>query len=411
MKAVFLCTNDRTGGAAIVTYRLMEALAGSGVDARMVVAHKKSTSGRVSTVGKWHYRLSFLAERLDIFLRSGFRRADLWKADTARFGCGISRHPWVKEADVVVLSWVNQGLVSLTDIRRIHAMGKRIFWTMHDMWCCTGVCHHSEACMRFEGKCGLCPLLGKRSGTDLSTKIQRRKASLYAEVPITFIPVSNWLAAQCRKSSLMRTAKIEVIPNALPIESFATNPIVSRHEIGLPEKGDLIIFAAARIDDPIKNLPLAIATLNKLHDTHFNGTDRSPVAVFCVTIKDTTSLDGLRLPYVHMGTVDPSMMAQIFAHATVVLSTSVRETLPGTLIEGMAAGAVPVTTGYGGQADIIDHGTDGYISNDDNPETLATFVSLAISSPFPRKQQHEAALRRFASAEIAARMYRLLASV
>ena len=35
-KVVFLCTNDLTGGAAIVTYRLMEALAEAGTHARMV---------------------------------------------------------------------------------------------------------------------------------------------------------------------------------------------------------------------------------------------------------------------------------------------------------------------------------------------------------------------------------------
>lgn len=73
MKVVFLCTNDRTGGAAIVTYRLMEAIADTGMDARMVVAHKRSSSPRVATVGRWRYRLAFLAERLEIFLRSGLR--------------------------------------------------------------------------------------------------------------------------------------------------------------------------------------------------------------------------------------------------------------------------------------------------------------------------------------------------
>ncbi len=410
MKVVFLCTNDRTGGAAIVTYRLMEAIADTGMDARMVVAHKRSSSPRVATVGRWRYRLAFLAERLEIFLRSGLRRGDLWKADTARLGCGITRHPWVREADVVVLSWVNQGLVSISDIRKLHLMGKRIFWTMHDMWCCTGICHHSEDCTRFENDCGLCPLLGKKYQQDLSTSTHRRKADLYAAVPVTFIPVSNWLAGQCRKSSLMRKAKTVVIPNALPIDKFDTTPTSSRSELGLPEKGRIIVFAAARIDDPIKNLPLAVATLNNLKEMH-DDLEEAPVAVFCGVMKNPAALDGLKLPYVHLGTVDSATMGQIFAHATAVLSTSVRETLPGTLIEGMAAGATPVTTGHGGQADIIDHDRDGYICAEDDPAIIASYLYKAISKPFPRKAQHAAAARRFSAGEIALRMKNLLASV
>ena len=404
-KVVFLCTNDLTGGAAIVTYRLMEALAEAGTDARMVTAHKSSASERVSTVGKWRYRLSFLAERLDIFIRSGFRRADLWKADTARFGCGITRHPWVKEADVVILSWVNQGLVSLKEIRRMHAMGKRILWTMHDMWCCTGICHHSETCTRFEGECGKCPLLGSRYQTDLSTQVQKRKRALYSEVPVTFIPVSNWLAGECRRSSLMRDASIKVVPNALPIEKFSIAPATERSALGLPEKGDIIVFAAARIDDPIKNLPLAIAALNRLHDMR-RGAPGATV-IFCGGMKDPAALDRLRFPHLHAGPVAPEKMAQIFAHATVVLSTSVRETLPGTLIEGMAAGATPVTTGHGGQADIIEHGKDGYICTDDDPDTLAGMLDTALSSPFSREAEH-AAMRRFSAPAVADEILRLI---
>ena len=45
-----------------------------------------------------------------------------------------------------------------------------------------------------------------------------------------------------------------------------------------------------------------------------------------------------------------------------VVSPSLFETLPGTLIEGMESGAVPVAFDRGGQSDIIDHLTTGYLT-------------------------------------------------
>ncbi len=47
-------------------------------------------------------------------------------------------------------------------------------------------------------------------------------------------------------------------------------------------------------------------------------------------------------------------MAHLYSTASVVVSTSEYETLPGTLIEGQAYGAVPVSFDRGGQRDIID---------------------------------------------------------
>ena len=49
-----------------------------------------------------------------------------------------------KEADVIHLHWVNQGLLSLNDIKKMTQSGKPMVWTMHDMWACTGICHHAR---------------------------------------------------------------------------------------------------------------------------------------------------------------------------------------------------------------------------------------------------------------------------
>lgn len=143
--------------------RLMEALRAEGVDARMLVAEKLTDSPHVALIASpWRIKASFIADRLPIAFANGFNRSTLFKMDGAFAGIDISKHPWVKEADFICLNWINQGVLSMRDIAKLVKMGKKVYWTMHDMWNMTGVCHHAGACGRFQQgeECGHCPLLG-----------------------------------------------------------------------------------------------------------------------------------------------------------------------------------------------------------------------------------------------------------
>ena len=131
MKVLLINKSDATGGAAVVTRRLMEALQAQGVDARMLVVERLTDSPSVGlAASRRASKVPFLAERLKIFLANGFNREHLFKVDTASDGLTLWRHPWVKEADVICLNWINQGMLSLRGIERIAAMGKPIVWTI-----------------------------------------------------------------------------------------------------------------------------------------------------------------------------------------------------------------------------------------------------------------------------------------
>ena len=259
----------------------------------------------------------------------------------------------MREADVVCLNWVNQGMLSLGGVERIAAMGKPLVWTMHDMWCATGLCHHAGDCTRYREACGRCPLIERPPRTaDLSRRRFERKQLAYGRSGITFVAVSTWLAARCHDSALLRGERVEVIPNAFPVEDFSLTPSMSRAELGLPDDGrHIIVMGAARLDDPIKGLPIAVDALNKLAESGYG--DRF-LPVFFGALRDRAALAALRVPHVHLGTVaDPARLRALYAHARAVLSTSLYETLPGTLIEGQASGAYPVSFGRGGQGDIL----------------------------------------------------------
>jgi glycosyltransferase involved in cell wall biosynthesis len=403
-KIVLINHSDSRGGASVVTYRLMNALCSAGIDARMIVMHKDTDSLRVDSVGGgMRAKAAFLAEHAEIFARNGLNRDNVFKISTAKYGMPLHKHPWVEEADLICLNWINQGMLSLREIERIAATGKRMVWTMHDMWPLTGVCHHAGTCVRYTGECGNCPLIKNgSSASDLSKSVFKRKQSLYSHSHIHFVAVSNWLAEKCRKSALLAKARVSVIPNAFPIDEFSTTPTLTRTALGLPEGKKLIVMGAARLDDTVKNLPLAIDTLNRV-------ADKAAVAVFYGDIRHPEALDGLRMPHVNLGTIrDHNRLASLYAHATVVLSTSQYETLPGTLIEGMAAGATAVCTGHGGQPDIVDHEVSGYIADNDDAATLAAYVDRALAAPFDRQAQHRIVAQRFGADQIAQRYIALL---
>lgn len=405
LKVVLVCHSDLLGGASIVTYRLMNALRHEGVDARMVVYTNTTQNPNVSVVSSRFVRgLKFMIERLDIFARNGFSYANLFKVSTAGFGVAVNSHPWVREADVVVLSWINQGLLSLSGIRRLALSGKPLVWVMHDMWCMTGICHHAHECSRYEEECGCCPLLGSSSPTDLSHRVWKRKKELYDQARITFVAVSNWLAERCRKSSLLGNRDVRVIHNAFPIDAFTTEPTVKLARFDLNSRTRVILMGAARLDDPIKGLDYAIDALNYLFDNH-PETSRDCIALFFGEVRDPSAFNRLRFPHMEMGRIsDPVALKELYASANVVLSTSLYETLPGTLIEGQASGCLPVSFDRGGQSDIITHKVDGYLAPVGDIHEIAEGIIWALEQNPDRRELHDSVRRRFAG-RIIARQY------
>lgn len=403
MNVVLVCNSDLTGGAAVVTYRLMVALCDLGHDASMLVMNKTGDDPRVHVVGSsFGRKLRFYGERAAIFARNGFNRRDLFKVSIADTGFDLSRHPLVKEADLVILSWINQGLLSLNGVRHLAKSGKRVAWIMHDMWCMTGACHHALDCDGYKHECGNCRYFrdGKWAN-DLSRRGWERKKRLYDGCPeLTMIAVSNWLAGCARDGSLLRNHDVRVIPNAFPDELFYTEPRGVELPVGIDVSRRLIVMGAARLDDPIKGFPTAIAALNELADKR-PDIAASCQAVFYGDLRDPSALDKLKMPHVHTGRISrQEVLRELFSRSTVVLSTSLFETLPGTLIEGMAAGCTPVTTGNGGQRDIVDDGVTGHITTD-APADIADAIARALDAPCDRSRQHETIARRFGAQAVA----------
>ena len=400
MKVVVINHSDMQGGAAIVSLRLVHALQDAGVDARMLVIDRQSDDALVGVMGgKWRNKWNFLAERLGVFLRNGLRRDTLFKIDTGSHGINLVSHPWVKDADVVCLNWVNQGTLSLKNVKQLAQAGKPLVWTMHDMWNCTGVCHYSFECERYKERCHSCPLL-ETKGNDLSTVIQEKKRRLYEQAPIHFVAVSHWLAECCRQSTSMRDSRLSVIYNAFPINDFDCSRLEGGFE-GIPSDKKIIVMGARRLDVEVKGFKELIET------SQYIARNKSELAarihlVLYGDLHDKSLLSKIEIPCTYLGTIaSTQQLSSLYRHSDIVLSTALYENLPGTLIEGQASGCLPVTFGKGGQADIVDHLKTGYIAEYKDAASVAQGIEWAIDAGVPREFLHSEVERKFAASKIA----------
>ena len=352
MKIAVISRSANHGGAAIAARRLAEALRQEGAEASLVTLQEIKDDGKPFPLfAKVREEIPFIEERIQILCNNRFSLKNLWKTDTGSFGLPIWENRTVKEADAIILNWTNQGMLSLKGIGKLCNAGKKVIWTMHDMWPFTGICHHAMECCRFKEECGCCPYLKSHDVNDLSHRIWKRKHTLYENHPIIFVAVSNWLAGETRKSKLLCNKRVEVIPN--PFKPVEIKKVLHKVKTGR------ILFAAAGLDNWIKGLDTFKQALHLLYNRGI------PIeAVLMGALKNPKSLEGFHpVPVRHLGTVTgEENIAGIYGECDVVVNCSSFENLPGTIIEGEAYGAVPVAFDRGGQRDIIDHLQTGYMA-------------------------------------------------
>lgn len=374
MRVLIVNTSEKTGGAAVASHRLMDALNNNGVKAKMLVRDKQTDQITVaqlprSPLLRWH----FLWERWCIFWRLHFTRDHLFEIDIANSGSDITSLPEFREADVIHLAWINQGMLSLKGIRKILDAGKPVVWTMHDVWPATAICHYTHGCPRFKTACQDCPLLpGGGSKTDLSHKIWSRKKRVLYHRNIHYVTCSEWLGGQARQSALLRGQSVTTIPNPIDTRIFCPkDQHEARRRAGLATDRLLILFVSQRVTDKRKGIDYLIDAVGKLTEPHPELKDRLGVAI--LGGHSEAIADSLPLPVYSLGYVsDEKQLVDIYNSADVFVLPSLEDNLPNTIMESMACGVPCVGFRVGGIPEMIDHKTNGYVAEFKDATDLAT---------------------------------------
>ena len=385
MKVVILSTFERIGGAAIAANRLMHALRITGIDAKMIVRDKQSEDSQViavnsSFISKIVSRIYFFVERLFILFYKRFRREDLFKISIANTGSNIDTMALVKTADIIHLHWINQGFLSLYDIAELVKLGKPIVWTLHDMWPCTGICHHARDCENYKEQCGNCFFLDSRKENDLSRKIFLKKKRLYEEHDFTFIACSEWLASRAQKSGLLVGKKIKTIPN--PISSDFFYPLGennSRELLGLPSDKYLLLFGALNVTDKRKGIDYLIQALGCLQKDDPDLYKNVGLVVFGKVKDEIKQL--FSVPIYSMGYLtDNEKLVTLYNSVDLFVTSSLEENLPNTIMEAMACGIPCVGFRIGGIPEMIEHKKNGYVAEYMSAEDLAEGIKWVLNN-------------------------------
>ena len=376
MRVLLVNTSERTGGAAVAANRLMKALINNGVKAKLLVREKESSTLTVVPLPKSPMlRWRFLWERLVVFFHLHFQRKHLFEIDLANTGTDITSLPEFQEADIIHLHWINQGMLSLSDIRKILRSGKPVVWTMHDIWPATAICHLTLGCRNFMTYCHHCRLLpGNGSGHDLSSKVWERKQAMIDGENIYYVACSKWLESEAKRSKLLDGQKITSIPN--PIDLHIYNRGVkteARQRLGLPLDKKLILFASQRVTNENKGMGYLIEACRRLQDL-------SQVAVLILgghaeEVVAQLPLEAFPLGYVN----DEHRIVDIYNATDVFVLPSLSENLPNTIMEAMACGVPCVGFRVGGIPEEIDHKKNGYVAEYRNSEDLARGIRWILT--------------------------------
>ncbi len=376
MRIAVFNTSDIEGGAARAAYRLCEGLRLSGVDLSMHVQVKSGEkSWAIAPRGKLRKGFGLIRPALDSLPLKLYRN----RAKTP-WSLSWLPNPMLDlkqieaAADLIHLNWVAGGFLSISSLKKFH---KPIVWTFHDMWAMTGGCHVNGACDRFVNSCGQCPQLCSQKTNDLSRWVFERKNKTWADIPITVVAPSRWLAAEARRSSLFGKNRIEIIPNGLDLSLY--KPIekhLARSMLGLPTKGSLILFGAMNatsdknkgfgyLESALKTLSLE-ARLDDIRLVVFGASEPEHPPVF-------------GFPTHYLGRLyDDLTLAVVYSAADVTVVPSMQEAFGQTASESLACGTPVVAFGTTGLLDIIDHQQNGYLAQPFKPESLAKGISWVL---------------------------------
>ena len=374
MRILFVNTSEHAGGAAIAAHRLMKALNRNHVKAQMLVRDRETTSPDVVTVRcKWLAKLKFLAERIGVLWANRFHTDRLFAVDPAFLGNDITRHPAFRKADIIHLHWVNQGMLSMSGLRKILRSGKPVVWTMHDMWPATGICHQADTCDGWQQGCGFCPLLWKGGRmNDLSHRTYQRKKQVFGEgSSIRFVACSNWLADIARQSPLLARNTVVCIPNPIDSRFFAPGDrSEARSRLGLPLDKYILLFVAYKATDKNKGIDYLREAVDIV--CHRKPVLKEQLCVVPVgheadTLKNSFACEACPQNYVS----DEEVMRDLYHAADLLLMPTLMDNLPNTIVEAMACGIPCVGFRVGGLPQMINHGKNGYLADFRNAEDLA----------------------------------------
>lgn len=318
-------------------------------------------------------------------------------------GLPIQAMPGYREADLIHLHWINDGLL---DLRSLHRCRKPIVWTVRDLWPTTGLCHYPQGCDRQAAGCGHCPLLPGPAWPwpDPSRRGYRRKQRALRKAPITFVGISPWVRQQLLASGITASRPVEMIWNCIDEQHF--QPLAkaeARGALGLDPAGGPYVLAELRspASEPWKGFQHLLDILPEL--------ERCGICLLLFGAMPP-ELSGLLPPGVRLfGRIDDdAQLRRLYAAADVFICPTLEEAFGKTMAEAMACGTPVLAFRCSAPADLVEPGLTGELVEPGQSSTLWEGLrQLLPKAPLMASACAARALQRFSTRQAASAYHQL----
>jgi glycosyltransferase involved in cell wall biosynthesis len=368
IKVLHLIGGDLNGGAALGAYSLHRGLLANGVYSNVLTNSTITLDdATVHTISEG------MKGKMVRALRAGLEKAPpklYYNRKSMIYSSGFVGYDFTKseayaEATIINLHWINNGFVSMRDLRDIK---KPIVWTLRDMWPMTGGCHYAMDCENYTNNCGKCPQLGSSTNTDLSRIVIFSKTRNIPKAT-TIVGISHWLSDCARASSLFKEFDVRTIANNIDTaQFFPIKKTVARNLLGIDTRKKIILIGAQSLNDFYKGFDkflIAIKNLDreKYHICFFGHIKLSFV--------ETIGFDFNIFGFLH----DTISLRIIYSAADVFVAPSIMDAFGKTIAESMACGTPVVCFDATGPKDIVEHKVNGYLATPFDPVDLAKGIN------------------------------------
>ena len=356
LKFLHVCTID-TGGAYNGAKRQHEMLIEHGIRSNILVRTKLSDRSDVyEALSGSGIIFSKIKNIFNLVLKKGEVKRDI-------FGTDISKHPLVKEADVIVLHWISTFLSPKEIYKLTKLDNKKVIFFLHDMWLFTGGCHVDRRCCGYINDCNACPMAGISAHRSFNHKLKFiRKSNLMIAGP------SHWIVEEAGKSRITLGKYVIYLPNTYNPKVFFPRDNVDeiKRKYCFSKEKKLIMFAAA--DNGVANYNKGFSYLLEA----LKILDMSDKQLIIIGKADKTKELLDEYDVITPGLIsDEDELAQIYSVVDVFVNPSLQESFGYTVCEAMACGTPATAFSVGGMLDQITHGFNGYLAEYANSIDLA----------------------------------------
>lgn len=356
MKIIIVSAGD-IGGGFWAANRLHKALLFEGINSIMLVQDKNTTDPTVITVKtKLKNCANTVRSSIDGLPVKLYKNRTKTLFSPAWLGfSNIIQVINNLNPDIVHFHWVNSGMLNIKDISKIKAP---IVWSLHDMWPFTGGCHYDENCGFYRKNCGECKVLGSDSNRDLSSKVWKRKKTVFDKVSnMSIVGLSSWLNKCSQESSLFNKYPHYNIPNPIDTNEFSPyNKNESKKIWKLPLNKKIVLFGAmSATSDPRKGFLQLSKALNILN--------MEDVELVVFGSEKPLKNDGFSFKVHYTGHLyDRISLITLYSAVDVMVVPSLQENLSNAIMESMSCGTPVVGFDIGGNSDMIEHKSNGYLA-------------------------------------------------